>query len=146
MNCTNCGNETELGAFHCGACGAPIRSTVPVTTDLPDHAACALAYSLWALSGVLFLAIEPYNKSANVRFHAYQSIFLSLGIFAGWFVVLMAVFIFGLIPIIGRHLANATLDAFGLGILALWIVMMLRAYQGSKLRLPFVGFLAEKQS
>jgi len=46
-----------------------------------------LAYPLGAITGVIFLKVEPYKFDPFVRFHAFQSIFLSLSygvFFMGW--------------------------------------------------------------
>ena len=143
-SCENCGAPAGPAIAFCGACGTPAPILTPTADHLPERAACALAYGLWALSGVLFLAIEPYNRSRNVRFHSFQSIFLSLAIFGAWFVVLFSVFIFRLIPAVGPPVALAAIYAFGLAILGMWILMIFRTFQGLDTRLPVIGSWAEK--
>lgn len=76
--------------------------------------------------------IEKENKF--VRFHAMQSIIvfgvLSVAsIVLGW-IPLLNVVIVPLISVLG---------------LVLWIVLMVKAYQGEKYKLPWAGDLAEKQ-
>ena len=54
---------------------------------MSSNLAGALAYPLGAITGILFLKIEPYKFDPFVRFHAFQSIFLSLAcavLFVGW--------------------------------------------------------------
>ena len=140
----NCGAPTGAGIAYCSACGTAVPLRTPGAAELPERAACALAYALWALTGVLFLVVEPYSSSARVRFHAFQSIFLSLAIFAAWFVVLLTVFVFRLIPVVGAPVALAVVYAFGLAILGVWILMIVRTYQGPEPRLPLIGAWAEK--
>jgi uncharacterized membrane protein len=130
---------------HCNACGASIPAAPQIPGEVfSERAACALAYALWALSGVLFLVIEPYNRSRMVRFHAFQSIYLSLAIFAGWFAALLTVLILRLIPIAGPLVAPAIIYAFGLAVLGVWIGMILRTLQGVEQRLPLIGTWAAK--
>jgi len=105
-----------------------------------------LCYALWALTGVTFLVLEPYNKSKLVRFHAWQSIMTSIVIFAGWFVVLAAAGILRVIPWIGVPIAFALVNLFGLLTLALWILLMFKAYQGGSLDLPWISRFAHKQA
>jgi uncharacterized membrane protein len=98
---------------------------------LEENVAGLLCYVLGWVSGIVFLILEPKNNF--VRYHAIQSIivFGAIGI---------AMAIFGWIPIAGT-IINALL-----GILAfiLWIILMLKAYRGTKHKLPVSGELAEK--
>ena len=48
-----------------------------VQTGLSDNAAGGLAY-VTIIPAIIFLAIAPYNRSSFVRFHAWQSIFLTI--------------------------------------------------------------------
>jgi len=79
----------------------------------------------------VFFLLEQENKF--VRFHAIQSI-LVFG------VITVAGIVLGWIPFIGGVFAGL------IGVLgfALWIILMIRAYQGAKFKLPWSGNLAEK--
>src|ERR671931_2094999 len=90
--CANCGAPVE-GSF-CAKCGASVAAPAgsapaagpgqPVPTPpgastaqssgLSEGAASALCYVLFA--GAIFLAMEPYNRNRNIRFHAFQGLFL----------------------------------------------------------------------
>ena len=142
--CTKCGTDSE-GRF-CATCGTPAGAQARQAADLPDNAASLLCYVLWALTGVIFLVLEPYNRSKLVRFHAWQSIFTSIALFAGWFVVLAVAGILRIVPWIGAPIASLLLGLFGLGMLGLWLVLMLKAYQGGSLQLPWISNFAQKQS
>ena len=98
------------------------------TLGLDENVEGALCYVFGFVSGVIFLLLEKENKF--VRFHAMQSVIVFLGItlataipFVGW---LMSVFI---IP---------------LGIV-LWLILIYKAYQREKFKLPVIGDFAEKQ-
>jgi len=65
-------------------------------TGLSDTAAGGLAY-ITIIPAIIFLIVAPYNKSPNVRFHSWQSIFLAIA----WFVVYVALLVVGRIPFIG---------------------------------------------
>jgi uncharacterized membrane protein len=114
--------------------------------DLPDNLATALCYFFWALSGVVFLVLEPYNRSKLIRFHAWQSILISAAVFAGWFVVLIAATMLRILPYIGYVIASALVSLYGLAVLAVWLLSMFKAYQGSSLELPFISDFARKQA
>ncbi|MFC1988501.1 DUF4870 domain-containing protein [Chloroflexota bacterium] len=103
------------------------------STGLSENVAGLLCYVLGWISGIIFFLIEPENKF--VRFHAIQSI----AVFA---VLNVAGFIIGLIPVIGGFL-TWIISALGF---ILWIVLMFKAYQGTKYKLPWAGDIAEKRS
>jgi uncharacterized membrane protein len=137
--CAKCGQQVS-GEF-CASCGAKVAADSPPAASgspsLTDNAAAALAYLLGPITGVLFLAWAPYNQSKNVRFHAFQSIFL----FVAWMVIVYA---FAMILPIGL--------GFGLGRviqlagLVLWLFLMYKTYNNEKIVLPVIGPLAEKQA
>ncbi|MGB9675279.1 MAG: DUF4870 domain-containing protein [Candidatus Nanoarchaeia archaeon] len=89
-----------------------------------------LCYALTWLTGIVFLVVE--KKSDFVKFHAAQSIvvFLPLSILG---------IIFSLIPF--GWLFSALLTIL---VLILWLILMLKAYQGERYKLPIAGDFAEK--
>ena len=98
----------------------------------PNLAAC-LSYVLGWITGLIFYLIEKENKF--VRYHAMQSIVT----FAGLNVICM---ILMFIPIIGWILVPiVSLLSFGL-----WIILMIKAFQGEKFKVPYAGDIAEKNS
>ncbi|MFC1933437.1 DUF4870 domain-containing protein [Chloroflexota bacterium] len=103
------------------------------STGLSENVAGLLCYVLGWISGIVFILIEPENKF--VRFHAIQSIV----VFA---VLNVAGFILGWIPVIGSFF-TWIISALGF---ILWIVLMFKAYQGTKYKLPWAGDFAEKRS
>lgn len=103
------------------------------STGLDENVAGLLCYVLGWVSGVVFLLIEQENKV--VRFHAIQSI-------AVFGVLSIAGIILGKIPIIGGAF-SAIIGVLGF---ILWIVLMVKAYQGKKYKLPWAGDFAEKRS
>ena len=101
-------------------------------TGLSQNLAGALCYLAGWITGIIFLVLEKDNRF--VRFHAVQSIAVSVVIMIAYFVILF-------IPVIGVFLAYI-LDA---GTFILWIIMMFKAYQGEQYKLPLVGNFAEQQ-
>ena len=103
------------------------------STGLDENIAGLLCYVVGWISGIIFLLIEPDNKF--VRFHAFQSI-LVFGILT------IAHVLLDWIPVIGGFFSAV------LGILTfiLWVVLMVKAYQGTKFMLPWAGTQAEKWS
>jgi len=96
------------------------------STGLTENVAGLLCYVLGWVSGLVFLLIEQENKF--VRFHAMQSIII-------FGTLTIANFILGWIPLIGTFFV-VIISVIGF---ILWIVLMLKAYQGTKLKLPWSG-------
>jgi uncharacterized membrane protein len=112
------------------------QNTTPAKElDSNQKFSAALTYLLWFVTGVIFLLIEKKDKF--IRFHAYQS--------TATFIIVVGLLIFGLIlspiPFLGA-LFNLIV---WMGGIILWIVLMYRAFQGEKYKLPYVGQWAEKQ-
>jgi uncharacterized membrane protein len=109
-----------------------------------DNVASALCYVLGFITGILFLLLEPYNRNRTVRFHAFQSIFLSVAVFILWIAV--RIFVSLVAALIGWWVAGTILFFFGIACLALWVAMIVTTIQGRSLTLPVVGQLAQQQA
>lgn len=97
------------------------------TFGLEKNIACVLTYVFGWISGLVFLLVEKKDK--EIRFHAAQSI-----------VVFGALTVLGMIPFVNIILSPILFLAG----LILWILLVVKAYQGQMLKLPVVGNLAEK--
>jgi uncharacterized membrane protein len=116
---------------------APAVNLPPVSAPgLPENSAAALCYLLGWVTGVIFLVLAPYNKNKLIRFHAFQSIFLSVGLIILWW-ALSIILPWGLWRLIGL---------IDLAFFVLWIYLLVQTYQGKKVVLPVVGDLAAKQA
>ncbi len=104
-------------------------------TGLEPNVAGLLCYLFGWISGLIFFLIE---KDDFVRFHAMQSI-----IVFGAITVLSIIFgILFMVPFVGAILGAI----LWIGTLILWILLMVKAYQGERFKLPVAGDLAEKYS
>ena len=101
-------------------------------TGLPSNIAATLSYAFGALSGIVFLMIE--RDDAFVRFHAWQSTLTFLG------AMLLSLLVTSF-PVFGTIL-NVALTA---GLVALWVLLMVKAFSGERFKLPYVGEIAEQQ-
>ena len=91
-----------------------------------------LCYVLGFITGILFLVLEKDNKF--IRFHAMQSI----AVFLALFVISV---VLGFIPVLGWIVS----ELIGIVGIILWLLLMLKAYQGEMYKLPIAGDFAEKQ-
>ncbi|WP_018932073.1 DUF4870 domain-containing protein [Gracilibacillus lacisalsi] len=102
------------------------------STGLDQNVAGLLSYLVGFVTGIIFLLLEKENRF--VRFHAMQSIFT--------FVLLMVInTILGMIPLLG-WLVSILIAPLTL---VLWIVLMVKAYQGQYFKLPWIGDMVEQQ-
>ncbi len=107
---------------------------------LSDNAAGGLAYVTF-IPAIIFLIVAPFNSNPYVRFHSWQSIFLNIA----WFVVDVALMIIGRIPVLGWSTVFLW-PLVALGFFILWIVVLIKAFNGERFKVPFIGDLAEKQA
>ena len=103
------------------------------STGLEENVAGLLCYIVGWISGLVFFLIEKDSKF--VKFHAMQSIITSVALMIIFWVV-------NIIPFVGWAISGIV----GVLALVLWIVLMIKAYQGEKFKLPVIGDLAEKWS
>jgi uncharacterized membrane protein len=111
----------------------------PTNVDMKPHIAAMLCYPLFFITGILFLVLTPYNKDPFVRFHAYQSIFFTVGL-VGLNILI------GIFSIVLPGFLEDLLSS-GLGLIAVGgtIWMMYQAYHGNRTKLPIIGDLAENR-
>lgn len=140
--CSKCGTQVE--GNYCPNCGAAIEAPSgggqPVPTaaaGMTDNVAGALCYLLGFITGIIFLVLQPYNARREVRFHAFQSIFLSVAWIVLWIVIGIV------LPWAVYFVVSPLLSLAGL---ALWLFMMWKTYQNQKVVLPVIGEMAAKQA
>ena len=158
--CPNCG--ADLGAA-ASAAGGGFSSTGPVGAGAPaggasyvppaepisaaglsTNLASALCYLFGLLTGIIFLVLSPYNRDRTVRFHAFQSIFLTL---ASIVVQIVLAILYGILGAIHLWpLAGLIGTVYSILIFILWLYMMYTAYKGRRIVLPVIGPLAAKQA
>ena len=167
--CQTCGTSLPDGSPTCTACGAtqgaagaapgpipgaipgPIPGSIPAAplpaAGLTPNVAGALAYLVGAITGILFLVIDPFKADRFVRFHAFQSIFFNLAWIAFWIVWMIVGLMLGAIShglfFIIQLPINLLITVGGF---CLWAYLMYTAYQGKTFQLPVIGALAATQA
>jgi len=141
--CTSCGAQIPAGATVCPACSRSTSPAAPAQTSaggLTDNVAGMLAY-FTIIPAIIFLVIEPYNRNRFIRFHSFQCIFFAVG----WTVLWIALNVVVHIPFFG-WLTILVWPLISLAGFIIWIVLVLKAYQGQMFKLPVIGDMAEKQA
>lgn len=113
-------------------------------TGLAPNIASLLCYICMPISSVIFMLLEKENK--EVQFHAWQG--TTFGV--GYIVVVIAIEI--LSAILGAIVSflgvviGLLVPVVGLVAFVLWIVCLIKAYQGEHWKIPYIGDFAEKKS
>jgi uncharacterized membrane protein len=111
-----------------------------VQSGLSEAAASGLAY-LTFIPAIIFLVVAPYNQNSNVRFHAWQSIFLSIA----WTVIWISLMVIGVIPVLNFILTVLTPVA-AICFFILWVIVLIQAFLGKRIKIPVVGDFALRQA
>lgn len=129
----------------------PVQMTKS-STGLDENVAALLSYVFNWISGLVFFLIE--KDSRLVRFHAMQSLILSIVFFVGmivlyvlWF-VLAIIFsqISGLLGTLVGLVVGLIIFVYFIACVIGWILGMIKAFQGQYFKLPVIGNFAEKFS
>jgi uncharacterized membrane protein len=142
--CAKCGAQLAEGVIFCGSCGAP---SAAASSAMASNVAACLTYILGFITGIIFLAIDPYKNDKFVRFHALQSTFFNVTILAFWIVfrilsTILSMISFGILGILMGLVGLLIL----LVILVYWIFLMYKAYNNEWYMIPYIGQLAAKQA
>ncbi len=105
----------------------------PSSTGLDPKLAALLSYVFGFVTGLVFLVLEKENSF--VRFHAYQSTITFLGLF-------VVNLVLSFVPLLGPLLTMV----LGLASTVIWIVLMVKAFQGERFKLPVLGDMAEERA
>jgi uncharacterized membrane protein len=143
-HCTKCGAAVADNAAFCGSCGSPQAVTTSSGTPgpLPATVNPTAQPQMSENLGLIFFLID---KRPYVRFHAAQSIVVFGGIHI--LTLILGAF-FGLSLITGGWAGFS----FGLALyrildilaLVLWVVLMIKAHQGERFRVPLAADLSER--
>lgn len=145
--CPACGRSTPKGSSW-GRLLPAISKAVPrpgsprIAPSGPVHSApgnIPAMLSYLVLPAVAFFFLEPYRRSAFVRFHAIQSLLFPV---AAALLATLALMLATLSAFIGWIVLILVVDACAV----LFVVMALKAYRGEAFRLPLLGDLAAQQA
>jgi len=152
--CCQCGNTVEARDRFCQKCGAaqPVSASTPTGTQAhPDytgrmspHTASLLCYVPWFgwIAAVIVLASDRFKRDHQVRFHAFQGLYL----FVAWLLIEWV-----LMPTVrmsgggfGIPFSRLTVHGLQLMIVVAWVVMMIKVSHNENYQLPIIGELAER--
>ena len=138
--CPQCGVTFVEGSKFCANCGVALllnRAESPAPVTIPTNIATLLCYAIPLVGGIIFLNLEPYRHERALRFHAWQSIYFA----AAWMGITIFPQIFFFLPLLWLIVVPLYCAFF-----VVWIILMVKAYQGEAFKLPLLGDLAQKQA
>lgn len=143
MFCPKCGKDAGEARF-CPGCGATLGGDAPLasnssnSTGLAENMAGLLSYLVGWITGIIFIIID---KRPFVRFHAMQSI-----ITFGALTVLnfLLGFLHNILPFSLWRIIRPLNTLISLAGLVLWVLLMVKSYQGQYFKLPVAGNMGEQ--
>ena len=139
--CTQCGSQVAGTARFCGTCGAAqaISPKSEILKEMSPRTASVLCYIPFVgwIASIVVLASSRFRQNREVRFHAFQGLYL----FVAWLLIEEV-----MKPWLGHWPGSSRLPArlLQLGILAAWIVMLIKTSRSEFFSLPLFGDLADK--
>jgi uncharacterized membrane protein len=113
-------------------------------SGLAPNIASMLCYICMPITSIVFMLMEKENK--DVQFHAWQG--TTFGV--AWIVVVVALniitMILGSIASILGVIMSILVPVLGLAVFVLWIICLVKAYQGERWKIPYIGDFAEKKA
>ena len=116
------------------------------SAGMGNNVAALLAYLFGWLGGLIFLLIDPYKTNRFVRFCAFQSIFLDVGMIAVMIAFWILIFVLAAITHGIGGIIGLLSPLLWLGYLGLKIFLMIKAYGNQEVKLPVIGDIAAKQA
>ncbi len=132
--CPGCGRAMQTEARAQGKVGA-----------LSEPIAGALAYFTF-IPAIIFLLLEPYKHNRFVRFHSFQCLSLWGAAVLLAIALKLAGLLLFIIPVLGPLLAVLVSTVVGFGAVVLWLVSVVKAFQGEMFQIPLLGAFAAQQA
>jgi uncharacterized membrane protein len=147
--CCQCGTQVGAADQFCGNCGtrqpgataAPPRAQTDFMSGVSNRHAALLCYipMVGWIAAIVVLASERYRRETQMRFHAFQGLYL----FVAWLIVEWVVAPAG---DFGFDMPFHRIATRGLQLLifAAWIIMIIKVSHNENYKLPIIGELAER--
>ena len=148
-SCSECAAQMPDSAAFCPRCGRAIQSEAARAMQklglLRENLAGSIAYFTF-LPALVFLFLDPYRRNPFVRFHSLQCLLFWLVSVAAAVLVRLFALLVLLIPVVGPLLEFLLITITALAALFIWLVLVMKAFQGEVFLLPVLGDLAEHYS
>ncbi len=113
------------------------------SSGLDPKVAALLSYLIFTpIGGIIFYLMEKNDRF--VRFHAMQSIMFGVALIVLFIALAIVGTILGIVFAPLACVVGILNFVIGIGGFVLWILLMVKAYQGQTWKLPVLGDMAEK--
>jgi uncharacterized membrane protein len=144
--CPNCGKPAAQPSAQSANASPPATANMPeASTPLAENVAGMLAY-FTIIPAIIFLLIEPYNRNRFVRFHSFQCLFGVIAVIVIDIILSIFTSMLHFVPMVGWAVSTLLWGLWSLALLALWLLLVIKAYQHQIFKLPVIGDMAEKQA
>lgn len=114
-------------------------------SGLAPNIASLLCYICAPITSVIFLLIEKEN--ADVKFHAWQGTLFGAAIIAFNIILNLLGFLLGqMVDLLGAVILSFLLPIVWIGVFVLWVVLLVKAYQGERWKIPVLGDIAAQKA
>jgi len=152
--CVQCGNRGADADQFCAKCGARQKVAGPHTAGpqiasdplagISGRTASLLCYIPWIgwIAAIVVLASNRFRNDSQVRFHAFQGLY----IFVAWLMVewVVSPFLSASGWLLGMPFHRLGGGLLQLGVFAAWIFMLVKVSHEENYKLPILGDLAER--
>jgi len=112
-------------------------------SGLAPNVASLLCYICMPITSIIFLLIEKENK--DVQFHAWQGTAFGVAYIVAIVALQILAAILGAIANILGVIIGLLIPILGIVAFVLWIICLIKAYQGERWKIPYIGdFAAQK--
>jgi uncharacterized membrane protein len=147
-SCPDCASQMPQTAAYCPGCGRPMQTEARGQGKvglLTEPIAGALAYFTF-IPAIIFLLLEPYKHNRFVRFHSFQCLSLWGAAVLLAIALKLAGLLLFIIPVLGPLLVVLVSAVVGLGAVVIWLVLVVKAFQGQMFQIPLLGAFAAQQA
>ena len=113
-------------------------------TGLAPNIASLLCYICMPITSIIFLVIEKDNM--DVKFHAWQGTVFGVAYLIVLIALQILAAILGVIIGVLGAIVGILIPIVAIGAFILWIICMIKAYQGERWRIPYLGDFAAKKA
>ncbi|MBI3540756.1 MAG: DUF4870 domain-containing protein [Deltaproteobacteria bacterium] len=103
-----------------------------------------LCYICMPVTSIIFMLLEKDNK--DIQFHAWQGAAFGIGyILVVIAIEILSTILTAIISFLGM-LVGLLVPLVGLAAFVVWIVCLVKSYQGERWKIPYIGDFAEKKA
>jgi len=113
-------------------------------SGLAPNVASLLCYICMPITSIIFMLLEKENR--DVQFHAWQGTLFGLGYILLIVALQILAAILGAIANFLGVIIGLLIPIVGLVSFVLWIVCLVKAYQGERWKIPYVGDYAAQKA